>query len=77
MIRARIWHAGSFHVHKVYKNGQISRKRDVNKMAKKRRNTQKEPVAHAEDVEFSRELADEDDREAQERARNADKRAKS
>lgn len=35
------------------------------------------PVASAEDVEFSDELADEDDREAQERAREADARARS
>lgn len=43
-------------------------------MAKKKH--QKESVARAEDVEFSRELADEDDREARNRASSADKRAK-
>jgi hypothetical protein len=35
------------------------------------------PTASAEDVEFSDELADEDDREAQERAVEADNRATS
>ncbi|MBN2983289.1 MULTISPECIES: YfhD family protein [Cohnella] len=33
------------------------------------------PVASAEDVEFSQELADEDDLEAQQRAEEADRRA--
>jgi hypothetical protein len=35
------------------------------------------PVASAEDVEFSEELADEDDREAQQREAEADRRAAS
>lgn len=35
---------------------------------------EKLPTNQAEDVEYSRELADEDDLEAQERARQADKR---
>ncbi|MBW5444918.1 YfhD family protein [Cohnella sp. CFH 77786] len=33
------------------------------------------PTASAEDVEFSEELADQDDREAQQRAAEADRRA--
>ncbi|QMV40449.1 YfhD family protein [Cohnella cholangitidis] len=33
------------------------------------------PIASAEDVEFSEELADRDDKEAQERAEAADRRA--
>lgn len=40
-----------------------------------RQNTDKElPVTGSEDVEYSRELADADDAEAQERARAADNR---
>ena len=34
------------------------------------------PIGQNEDVEFSEELADEDDRKAQQRARAADERAK-
>jgi hypothetical protein len=45
-------------------------------MAKKNHKNRKESVARAEDVEFSKDLADEDDREAVERAKRADKRAK-
>ncbi|HET7578915.1 MAG TPA: YfhD family protein [Bacillales bacterium] len=36
----------------------------------------KEPVARAEDVDYSRKMADEEDREAAERAAKADERAK-
>jgi hypothetical protein len=35
------------------------------------------PIASAEDVEYSEELAGPDDKEAQERAREADRRARS
>lgn len=45
-------------------------------MAQKNRKNRKEPVARAEDVEYSKEMADADDREAIERAKRADKRAK-
>nr|WP_255807586.1 YfhD family protein [Cohnella mopanensis] len=38
-------------------------------------NQEQLPIASAEDVEFSEELADQDDKEAQERARAADLRA--
>lgn len=44
-------------------------------MENKPRNEEKEPVARAEDVEYSRKFADEDDREATERAKRADQRA--
>ncbi|HEX6922919.1 MAG TPA: YfhD family protein [Bacillales bacterium] len=43
----------------------------------KNKNKKEKSVARAEDVEFSREMADEDDREARERAERADKRSKS
>lgn len=44
-------------------------------MSKKKKNTN-EPIAKAEDVEYSRELADENDVEAQARAKEADERAR-
>ncbi|HET7616054.1 MAG TPA: YfhD family protein [Bacillales bacterium] len=45
-------------------------------MAKSKKSRQHEPVARAEDVEYSKRAADEDDREARERAGRADQRAK-
>ncbi|QOY36727.1 YfhD family protein [Anaerobacillus isosaccharinicus] len=46
-------------------------------MAKKRDNKQNNDfVSDGRDIEFSQELADQDDLEAQERAREADARAK-
>lgn len=43
-------------------------------MAQQKNDNRELPVTGAEDVEYSRELADADDLEAQERARQADER---
>lgn len=45
-------------------------------MAKKDKKKEKERVGQNEDVEYSRELADAEDRQAQKRAEAADRRAK-
>lgn len=45
-------------------------------MAKKKKKQNVEFVSDGRDIEFSQELADQDDLEAQERARAADARAK-
>ncbi|WP_123043550.1 YfhD family protein [Cohnella candidum] len=49
---------------------------DLNRFVRSPYDRQEEdlPTASAEDVEFSEELADEDDREAQQRAAEADRR---
>jgi len=44
-------------------------------MKKKQEQNGKLPIGKAEDVEFSAELADQDDKEAQARAAEADRRA--
>jgi len=46
-------------------------------MKKLKKQTIKEVVSDGKDIEFSQELADQDDIEAQERSRKADERAKS
>lgn len=50
-------------------------KKEAEGLENNKPNHKDEPAAHAEDVVYSEKTADEEDREAQERAEQADKRA--